>query len=206
MQKKSSLLILILVFALLIGGAAFAYNKLRAENQPQQLAPVPSAPETPPEVEVTDEPGETEAVEEVQPAPDFTVYDKDGKPVTLSDFRGKPVVLNFWASWCPPCKAEMPDFQAAWETYGDQVHFLMVNMTDGGQETRSSADAFLASAGYTFPVYYDEDVNAASVYAVYSIPTTYFIGAAGEAVAYASGAIDAATLQTGLDMLLPSAG
>jgi len=206
MQKKSSLLILVLVFALLIGGAAIAYHRLGAENQPQQLAPVPSAPEKPPEVEVTDEPGETEAVEEVQPAPDFTVYDKDGNPVTLSDFRGKPVVLNFWASWCPPCKAEMPDFQAAWEAYGDRVHFLMVNMTDGAQETRSSADAFLASVGYTFPVYYDEDMSAASVYAVYSIPTTYFIGAAGEAVAYASGAINAATLQTGLNMLLPTAG
>jgi len=82
----------------------------------------------------------------------------------------------------------------------------MVNMTDGAQETRSSADAFLASVGYTFPVYYDEDMSAASVYAVYSIPTTYFIGAAGEAVAYASGAINAATLQTGLNMLLPTAG
>ncbi len=206
MQKKSSLLILVLVLALVIAGASVAYNRLRTENKPEQLAPVPSAPEETPTVEVTDEPGETEVVEDVPLAPDFTVYDKDGNAVKLSDFRGKPVVLNFWASWCPPCKAEMPDFQAAWEQHGDSVHFLMVNLTDGAQETQEQAEAFLAGVGYTFPVYFDKDINAATVYSVYSIPTTYFIGAAGEAVAYASGAIDAATLQSGLDMILPAAG
>ena len=210
MQKKTSLLILALVFALVLGAAAVAYSRLSSQVETDRLAAMPSAQpeETPadesPAVEVTDEPGEAQTVPEEQTVPDFIVYDKDGRAVSLSSFRGKPVVLNFWASWCPPCKAEMPDFQAAWEARGEDVHFLMVNLTDGGQETRQSADAFLATTGYTYPVYYDEDVNAATVYGVYSIPTTYFIAADGTGVAYASGAIDAETLQKGLDMLLPA--
>ena len=91
---------------------------------------------------VNNQQGEATA-DEKQLAPDFTVYDKDGNPVQLSDFRGKPVVLNFWASWCGPCKSEMPDFdKKAAEMAGD-VTFLMVNLTDGYQETVESASAFV---------------------------------------------------------------
>lgn len=203
MKQKISLIALIVCFALVITAAAVVYNRLSDLNQPEQLATVPQSP-APPAVEVTDEPGQTETVTEPQLAPDFTVYTKDGTPAKLSDFRGKPVVLNFWASWCPPCKAEMPDFQAAWEQHGENVHFLMVNMTDGMQETQAQAEEFLKNAGYTFPVYFDTATEAATTYAVYSIPSTYFIGAGGEAVAYATGAIDADTLQAGLDMILPA--
>ena len=86
-------------------------------------------------------------------APNFTVYDADGKPVKLSDFRGKPVVLNFWASWCPPCKSEMPDFQKEFEVQGSQVQFLVVNLTDGSRETVATASAYIAQQGYTFPCF-----------------------------------------------------
>ena len=134
-------------------------------------------------------------------APDFTVYDAEGNAFKLWDFRGKPVILNFWASWCGPCKSEMPDFQEVYEEYGEEIHFLMVNMTDGYQETVESASKFIADAGYTFPVYYDTASEAAYTYNVYSIPTTFFIDAEGYGVAYGSGAMDKEIIMTGIEMI-----
>ena len=136
-------------------------------------------------------------------APDFTAYDAAGNPVKLSDFRGKPVVLNFWASWCSPCKAEMPDFQKEYEAQGEAVQFLIINLTDGKQETVATASAYVAQQGYTFPVYYDTASSAAIAYGIRSIPTTIFSDSDGNVVAKATGAIDRATLQKGIDLILP---
>lgn len=136
-------------------------------------------------------------------APDFTVYDAAGNAFKLSDFRGKPVVLNFWASWCPPCKAEMPDFQKEFEAQGKDVQFLLINLTDGTQETVATASAYIAQQGYTFPVFYDTASSAAIAYGIRSIPTTFFIDAQGYAVAQATGAIDRETLQKGISLILP---
>lgn len=134
-------------------------------------------------------------------APDFTVYDKDGAAVSLSDFVGKPVVLNFWASWCGPCKNEMPDFDEVYKQYGDDVVFLMVNITDGTNETVDSASSFIQSAGYTFPVYYDTELAAVSVYGVSSIPMTFFIDANGDVAAYHTGTMSKDLLLSGINMI-----
>ena len=77
----------------------------------------------------------------------------------------------------------------------------MVNMTNGSRETVESASEFIEEQGYTFPVFYDTDLDAATIYGAYSLPTTYFIDAEGYAIAYAKGAIDADTLQRGIDMV-----
>ena len=87
--------------------------------------------------------------------PNITVFDKDGKEVNLTDFRGKPVVLNFWASWCGPCRSEMQDFNEVYNEMKDEVYFVMVDMVDGGRETMESVNKYLAENNFDFPVYFD---------------------------------------------------
>lgn len=200
MNSKMTFALAAIMLAGLLAGAYLLYGNLEAKQEAVQLA----AAET---VTVVGTGSESETIppeETTAPhvtAPDFTVYDAEGNPVRLSDFFGKPIVLNFWASWCGPCKMELPDFQDVYSELGDSVQFLVVNMTDGSRETVETASAFLKEQGYTLPVYYDTQLSAATVYSVNAIPRTYFIDAQGYAVAWASGAIDGQTLRRGIDMI-----
>ena len=210
MKNKNSLLIILLVFVLLIGGAYVLYDRLGQDVTAEQMivhatpqpTPEPAAEEVIPEGEST-EAADTSANEEPEDiiAPDFEVIDKAGNPVKLSSFFGKPIVLNFWASWCGPCQSEMPDFNEKYAEMGGDVHFVMVNMTDGGRETVETASAFIEKNGYDFPVLFDTKSEAAMTYGAYSLPTSFFINAEGHVIAQAVGAIDAATLQKGIDMI-----
>jgi thiol-disulfide isomerase/thioredoxin len=110
-------------------------------------------------------------------------------------------VLNFWASWCPPCRAELPDFEEACKKYEGKVVFLMVNLTDGQRETMEEAKDFVASQGYSFPVYFDTKYEAAYTYGVSSIPQTYFIHADGSLETRATGMISASQLEQGIGMI-----
>ena len=131
-------------------------------------------------------------------APDFTVYDAGGNTVKLSDYRGKPVVLNFWASWCGPCKAEMPHLQSMYNQYGGSVIFLMINLTDGSRETKQSAQSFISTNGYTFPIYFDTQRSASTAYGISSIPSTFFISKAGDIQSRQIGQISASALESGI--------
>lgn len=111
-------------------------------------------------------------------APDFALQDSQGQTVRLSDLRGQPVMVNFWASWCAPCKAEMPAMQEVYDAYADQgFTILAVNTTF--QDDRANADAFAAERGLTFPLLYDLDGAVSSQYQVRSMPSTFFVGADG---------------------------
>ena len=207
MNKNKTLLIIALVFVLLLGGAYVFYNRLAQDGAPDQLAVqgASAAGQTEQDADTPQEEdkGEEEGQEpEKVLAPDFTVYDLDGNAVQLSDYIGKPIVLNFWASWCGPCQMEMPDFHEKYLQLGEEVNFLMINMTTG-RETQESAIAFIEKNDYSFPIFYDMQSDAAMTYGAYSLPTTYFIDAEGYAIAQATGAIDAETLQRGIDMILP---
>ena len=128
------------------------------------------------------------------------MLDANGNTVKLSDFRGKPVVLNFWATWCYYCKTEMPDFNKAYQKYPD-VQFLMVNATDGVHETVSSAKKYVANEGFDFDVFFDTEENAVNAYNITGFPSTFFIDANGKLVARAIGMIDLETLETGIGMI-----
>lgn len=127
-------------------------------------------------------------------AKDFTAYDVAGEPVNLSDFRGKPVVVNFFASWCGPCRLEMPYFEECYKQYGDQVQFLMVNLCGLGNDTKAAAEKMIEEGGYTFPVVYDTDGDAALTYVIRSMPTTIFVSAEGELKGRHTGMISEETL------------
>ncbi|MFS0575461.1 TlpA disulfide reductase family protein [Sporosarcina sp. 179-K 3D1 HS] len=113
--------------------------------------------------------------------PDFELTTLDGETVKLSEMKGKKVVLNFWGSWCPPCKAEMPHMQKYYKKNAvkDNVEFLAVNLTSGEKKGLPAVEQFVDAYGLTFPIPLDETGEIAQQYQVMIIPTTYFIGTDG---------------------------
>lgn len=139
--------------------------------------------------------------EEKQPAQDFTVYDVDNNKVNLSDFKGKPIVVNFWTSWCPQCRREMPNYNAEYNEHKDDVVFMMVNLVDGIRETEEKALDYVKSQGFDFPVYFDTDQDAAYTYWVISIPTTLFIDRDGNIAWKRIGVLDMEGLNAGIELI-----
>lgn len=184
----------ILAIVLFIGAYAL-YNNLSEDHAPENLATTEPA-KTDTAEESSDKSGSEE--DDAGKAPDFTVYTQSGDAVKLSDYFGRPIVMNFWASWCNPCKAEMPHFEEAYKEHTD-VTFLMVNMTSG--DNKADAEALIASNGYTFPVLFDTDGDAAMTYGASSLPMTLFIDENGKFITYAVGMLDKATLEKGIGMI-----
>lgn len=179
MSRLSKTLSLLILLVALVGGGSILYNQLAAKGAAGAGGGSNTA------------------------APDFTVLDARGNEVSLSSFKGKPVVLNFWATWCGYCVDEMPAFESAYREYGDEAVFMMVNLTDGSSETLESASGYIAAKGYTFPVYYDTKGSAVRAFGIRSIPVTCFIDAAGTIVSGGPGAIPEKALQEGIESILP---
>lgn len=138
------------------------------------------------------EKGESRTEEAVTPAADFTLKDQYGNTHTLSEYKGKTVFLNFWATWCPPCKAEMPDIQKIYEEYqekgDDSLVILGIAAPNWGQEqSREGITAFLEEMGYTYPVVMDTTGEMFMAYGISSFPTTFMIDKEGNVFGYASG-------------------
>ncbi len=134
------------------------------------------------------------------PAPEFTLQTLDGEPLSLSDLRGNAVVLNFWATWCPPCQAEMPELQAVHEAYAaGGLVVLGVNQA----EDQATVQAFLDERGLTFPVVLDLQYEASQRYQVNSLPTTFFIDRNGMIREIVVGQMNAALLKQQLRSIYP---
>ncbi len=107
-------------------------------------------------------------------APDFNLSSLDSQEIGLLDLKGKPVILNFWASWCPPCKAEMPAFEQAFQEYqATDLQIIAINATD--QDSQSDVSRFIQQHGITFPIPLDSTGSVSRDYLIHSLPTTYFI-------------------------------
>ena len=172
MKKELKWIIAVLVFALFIGGAYFLYDKLGEDFAPDRLAESTPSEDAPSKEDVPSN--------EDEKAPDFTVYDREGNEVTLYGLRGKPTVVNFWASWCPPCKEELPDFEKMYLEKGE---------------------SYIKEQGFTCPLYFDLDQDAAYTYGIQSLPTTVFYDREGNMITYAMGMIYYETLLKGIDMI-----
>lgn len=110
-------------------------------------------------------------------APDFELETLSGETVRLYENNGKPSLINFWASWCPPCKVEMPHLQEAYEQYGEQVNFHMVDLAFNDDFDNMSQ--YIEENGYTFPIPLDETGDVATTYQAVAIPTTFVVDEKG---------------------------
>ena len=202
-MKKTIGIALALVAVLALAFVGYRYLSTHREgtiSSPdgvQEIVPMTDTAETAPDTARL-ETGETA---EDYTAPDFIAYTLTGEAVRLSDYAGKPVVINFWATWCPPCRQELPGFENAWQQYGDDVVFLMVEC---GGESVDEVESFVAEAGYTFPVYVDSDGSGAAAYGINAIPVTALVDGEGKLFAYQVGAVEEDSLRGAIDLLLNS--
>ncbi len=157
--RRGSDSLLPLMIAALVLGAAWTL----ASRVPPSTAPLSAAPPSP---------------KEGFSAPDFTLESFDGSSLTLSDLRGKVVVVNLWASWCLPCRYEMPAFEAAYQRYRDAgLTVVGVNMTP--QDSEPAARGFAGQLGLTFPIVLDRNGAVARQYRLLGLPSTFFVDRRG---------------------------
>ncbi len=206
-MKRTWITISLLLFVvLLLVGSVFLYRHLTslydlaADLAAQTGSPAEEAEsgaaESEPPAEIPDEESDLE------PAADFAMTDRNGDACKLSDYFGKPVIINFWATWCGPCQAELPYFQDAYAEYGDQIQFLMVDLVDGSFETQEGTIAFAEDNGYSFPLFFDSEGEGAVAYGINAIPFTVAITANGRIAATHLGSMSEADLQELIDSLL----
>lgn len=181
MKPKFKYAIYVIIFFLVLIGLNVLYNQIkdsqknRLENKTQQNI-------------------QKDSQTKLEIAKDITVYTENNEEVSLSSFKGKPIVINFWASWCVPCQSEMPDFNKVYEEEKEDIHFLMINATT--DDVQKDAQQYIASKGYTFPIYYDTKGTASYGYRITGYPTTIFINSDFEIVKVYSGMITKEVLES----------
>lgn len=197
MKEYIKIIIYILIFVILIFACTKLYENLSNNYNKDIIL----------ENSVSTENGNLEKnnIEEekiVEKAKDFSVTNQDGQIVKLSDYFGSPIVVNFWATWCSPCKSELPAFEELSKEYDGKVKFMMVNLTDGYQETVELVKEFVNANNYIFPVFFDTEYSASSAYQTNYIPETIFIDKDGNMVNKHIGAMNKETLKKYIDTLI----
>ncbi len=184
--------LLVVIGLLMVTGWMNSLSGSLASSDPQAT---PTTQVTP-QPEETPKPEESAAPEETQapvPALDFTLTDQFGNTHTLEQYKGKTILLNFWATWCGPCRSEMPDLQEIYEDYGKNEKDLVVlgvAAPNLGQEgSVEEITAFLEENGYTYPTLMNTDASLFYSYGISSFPTTFMIDKNGNVYGYVSGAL-----------------
>ncbi len=200
-------IIYLICFVVLILGAKVGYENLNVKYTPDVLQPNTSLKDDKNQSGEAEISGDELTDKKEYQAIDFEVLNESGERVKLSSYFGKPIVVNFWATWCGPCQAEIPEFIDAYEKYGEDVEFLMVNLTDGHTDTVESVKEFVNENKYDFPLYFDTEYSASNAYQVYSIPQTLFVDEKGNIQNLYIGMIDSRVLESEISvMLAPDTG
>ncbi len=196
-MNKRNVIIFSLVAVLCFVGVYFLYNGLKEEYKEKETETT-----TVTTTIIEEENPATEKTlfypQDVIKAEDFVAYDIDGNEVKLSDCYGKPIVLNFWSTWCNHCKIELPLFEKSYKENPD-ITFIMINIT--AADDVKLVNDLLEKNGYTFTVWLDADADATAKYGVSSIPATYFIDKNGNIVNHTVGEMDEQTLEKRLEMI-----
>ncbi len=191
------LLLILFVFAL-VGFAV--YNNLAVKGTQSAQQPAAASPSADSPAAKTPDSSLLEKPLEGYKAPSFSLKALDGKTYRLSGARNKPLVLNFWASWCGPCRLEAPALVKMYQTHKDQVDFYAVNLTS--QDRLEEAKAFVKGYGLPFPILLDEKGDVAKRYQLQGIPTTFFVDASGVIRYKILGSANAAAFEQGIAKLL----
>lgn len=180
----------ILLAALLIWGIYDVVNKNNINNE--AVGKINTNTEV-----ITDKNDEIKiGLEKGNLAPDFELTTLDGRKVKLSDYRGKKVILNFWTTWCPPCRAEIPDMDKFYSSYKDKdIVILGVNLTKAEQD-QTSVKSFIKEYRVTYPIPLDKESLVAEMYQVSAIPTSYIIDPQGTIIQKIVGPMDFETMKS----------
>jgi thiol-disulfide isomerase/thioredoxin len=182
LRGRRALVVAVLAGAAALAVAALAFRGRGADGERRASAPAPSAIGS--------------------PAPPFHLSDvrDPSAALSLDDFRGRPLVVNFWASWCGPCAAEMPAFQRVYQRVKDRVAFVGIDH----QDTRPEALAMLARTGVSSPGAYDAEGKTATAYGLFGMPTTVFVSPSGRVVEGHGGPMSEVDLEKAIARLFPS--
>ncbi len=190
MTKKHLLIIAAVMTAMMLAACGGSATPTPTEALPTPTAIVAAATATP---------RPTPVGHETVAAPDFTLQTLDGEEVSLSDYRGKLVMLNFWATWCPPCNAEMPDLQHYYEQHQDEDFIILGINYEGSPE---EVGDFVKKYDVTFPILLDSDGRIAQLFGVQGLPTSFFVDKEGNVLGYQPGPVTKEMLEQGLTPLL----
>ncbi len=226
-KKQRNLYITIIAFVIIIVVATIAYNRLKDTAEPVSFTPTlaqytaPAEPVPAPEQKAM---AATPAAEESEVAaaqeesadvaeaaeddllgpvmPDIPLFTLDDQQTSFDEVRaGRPAIVNYFASWCPPCKAELPYFEKAWQQYGDEIAFIFLDSLDGQRETKATIDKFIKEFPFRAPVYWDEGIFA-FIFNTNSLPTTVFFDRDGRIVTGFLGMVNENALEESIQLLL----
>lgn len=226
-KKQRNLFVTIIAFVIIIVVATIAYNRLKSTAAPvsftptlsEYTAPAPKVAE--PEqkamavsaaaeaveseavsAEVIEEVGEDEEDLLGPVMPDIPLFFLDDTETSFDEVRaGRPAIVNYFASWCPPCKAELPYFEQAWQRYGDEIAFIFLDALDGQRETKATIGKFIKEFPFQAPVYWDEGIFA-FIFNTNSLPTTVFFDKDGRIVTGFLGMVSEQALEEAIALLL----